>query len=89
MRRILGSRVDKVLGVAREFVQMGQRAGVFDRELDPTHVVLTVASAHFLPFAMEEIVERFTGTGPEHVAFVGARTVAIREQVRRMLGARR
>jgi TetR/AcrR family transcriptional regulator len=89
MREILGARVDTVLAAAREFVRAGQREGVFDRELDPTHVVLTVVSAHFLPFAMEEIVERFAGTVPEHAAFIGARTVAVREQLRRMLGVRR
>lgn len=89
MRQILGTRIDKVLFAAREFVRTGQREGVFDRELDPTHVVLTLVGAHFLPFAMEEIVERFAGTPPEHAAFVGSRTVAVREQIRRMLGARR
>lgn len=89
MREILGDNVDMVLGAAREFVRAGQREGVFDRELDPTHVVLTLVSAHFLPFAIEDIVERFAGTAPSHTAFVGARTVAVREQVRRMLGARR
>ena len=89
MREILGSKVDKVLAAARDLVRAGQREGVFDPELDPTHVVLTVVGAHFLPFAMEEIVERFAGTPPAHPAFVGARTVAVREQMRRMLGARR
>lgn len=89
MPELLGTRVDTVLGAARELVREGQRTGVFDRELDPTHVVLTVVGAHFLPFAMEEIVARFTGTQPMHVAFVASHTVAVREQVRRMLGARR
>lgn len=89
MREILGAKVDKVLSTAREFIRAGQREGVFDRELDPTHVVLTIAGAHFLPFAVEDIVHRFTGALPAHPAFVGARTVAVREQVRRMLGARR
>lgn len=89
MREILGARVDKVLAAARELVQTGQREGVFDRELDPTHVVLTIVGAHFLPFAMEDIVERFAGTPPTHPAFVGSRTVALREQVRRLLVARR
>jgi len=89
MRDKLGAKVDAMLGIARDFVRAGQREGVFDRELDPTHVVLTLLGAHFLPFAIEEIVERFAGTPPAHAAFVGSRTVAVREQVRRMLGARR
>jgi hypothetical protein len=41
MREIPGAKVDVVLGAAREFVRAGQREGVVDRELDPTHVVLT------------------------------------------------
>ena len=89
MREILGAKLDVLLAAAREFVQAGQREGVFDRELDPTQVVLTLIGAHFLPFAVEDLVERFAGTRPSHAAFIGARTVAIREQVRRMLGARR
>lgn len=89
MREILGSKIDALLSSAREFVRIGQGQGVFDRELDPTHVVLTIAGAHFIPFAVEDIVHRFTGAVPAHPAFVGARTVAIREQVRRMLGVRK
>ena len=88
MQHALRAQVDAQLEAAREFVRAGQREGVFDRELDPTHVVLTVVSAVFLPFALEEMVERFAGTLPRHPAFVGARTVAIREQLRRMLGVR-
>ena len=89
MREILAPKVDAVLGAGRELVRAGQREGVFDRELDPTHVVLTLVGAHFLPFAIEDIVERFAGTRPSHAAFIGARTVAVREQITRMLGARR
>ena len=88
-RQILGAKIDSALDAARYFVREGQREGSFDRELDPTHVVLTVVAGHFLPFAMEEIVQRFAGTRPEHAAFLGTRTVAMREQVRRMLVARR
>jgi len=89
MRSILGSRIDAALVAGRDFVRAGQRDGTFDRELDPTHVVLTIVAGHFLPFAMEEIVHRFAGTMPQHPGFVGARTVAIREQVRRILLGRR
>lgn len=89
MRQLLESKGGPMLAAAREFVRAGQRENVFDRELDPTHVVLTVIGAHFLPFAMEDLVERFAGTPPSHAAFVGARTIAVREQLRRMLGARR
>jgi len=89
MREILGTKIDTLLAAAREFVRTGQRKGVFDRELDPTHVVLTLVGAHFLPFAIEDLVERFAGVRPAHAAFIGARTVAIREQVRRMLGVPR
>lgn len=86
MKRILAGKVDMVLDAGRAFVRAGQRDGFFDRELDPTHVVLTVVGALFMPFAIEEAVQRFAGTTPSHPAFVGTRTVAIREQLRRMLG---
>ncbi len=89
MHEILGTKIDALLNAAREFVRTGQREGAFDRELDPTQVVLTLVGAHFLPFAIEDLVERFAGTRPSHAAFVGARTVAVREQVRRLLGAHR
>jgi TetR/AcrR family transcriptional regulator len=83
-----GTKVGGALAAARTFVRAGQREGVFDRELDPTHVVLSVVGSCFLPFAMADIVDRFAGTRPDHPAFIGARTVAMREQLRRMLRVR-
>jgi AcrR family transcriptional regulator len=88
MGQILGPKIDLVLETARDFVRAGQREGVFARELEPTQVVLTLVGAHFLPFAVVDIVERFAGTPPHHRAFVSARAVAVREQVRRLLGVR-
>jgi len=88
VRAPFGKKVEAALAAARAFVRAGQREGVFDRDLDPTHVVLSVIGSCFLPFAMEDIVERFAGTRPDHAAFIGARTVAMREQLRRMLRVR-
>ncbi|MBS2017598.1 MAG: TetR/AcrR family transcriptional regulator [Deltaproteobacteria bacterium] len=88
-KALVGPKIDRVLEASRALVRAGQRAGVFDRGLDPTHVVLTLVGAHFLPFALDDVVERFAGAPPHHAAFVSARTVALRDQVRRILGVRR
>jgi TetR/AcrR family transcriptional regulator len=86
---IVGQVIERVLGAARAFVEKGQREGVFDRDLDPSHVVLSLVGSYFLPFSMEGIVERFMGTKPGHPGFTSGRIVASREQLRRMLGVRR
>jgi TetR/AcrR family transcriptional regulator len=85
---VVGKGIESVLGAARAFVQKGQREGVFDRDLDASHVVLSLVGVYFLPFSMEEIVERFMGTKPGHAGFTSGRVVAAREQLRRMLGVR-
>lgn len=81
----LGAEIDLVLDAARMMIVQGQREGVFDRDLDPTHVIITLVGVHFMPFAIGDVMERFAGTQPSHPAFISARTVAVRDQVRRLL----
>lgn len=85
MAELFGAKIDAILEAARHLIRAGQRDGVFDRDVDPTHVVVTLIGLHFLPFALDDIMERFAGTQPSHPSFVGARAIAVREQVRRLL----
>lgn len=81
----LSAEIDLVLDAARMMIVQGQREGIFDRDLDPTHVIITLVGVHFMPFAIGDVIERFAGAEPSHPAFISARTVAVRDQVRRLL----
>jgi hypothetical protein len=82
MKGGLGRTVNDVLAASLEFAKGGQREGVFNPELDPTHLIVTMIGIHFMPFAIGEIVEKFTGTSPFHASFVEERKAAVRMQVR-------
>ena len=73
MRESLGRTVNDVLAATLEFAKAGQREGVFNPDADLTHVVVSMIGIHFMPFALGEIVERFTGTSPFHASFVEER----------------
>jgi TetR/AcrR family transcriptional regulator len=81
--KLLGTVLAVLEGGAR-FVAMGQREGVFV-EGDPKQLVLTALGAHLLPFAVVQLVERFSGVDPFSAAFVEARRAALRRQVRDMI----
>jgi len=85
MRERLGRTVNDVLAAALEFARAGQREGVFNPELDATQAIVSLIGVHFMPFAIGEIIERFTGNAPFQAAFVEERKVAVREQVRLMI----
>jgi AcrR family transcriptional regulator len=82
MKEGLGRTVNDVLAASLEFAKAGQREGVFNPDLDPTHLIVTMIGIHFMPFVIGDIVERFAGTSPFHAAFVEERKTAVRMQVR-------
>ena len=82
MKEGLGRTVNDVLAASLEFAKSGQREGVFNPALDPTHLIVTMIGIHFMPFVIGDIVEKFTGTSPFHAAFVEERKAAVRMQVR-------
>jgi AcrR family transcriptional regulator len=82
MKSGLGRTINDVLAASLEFAKAGQREGVFNSELDPTHLIVTMIGIHFMPFVIGDIVEKFTGTSPFHAAFVEERKSAVRAQVR-------
>jgi AcrR family transcriptional regulator len=82
MKEGLGRTVNDVLAASLEFAKAGQREGVFNPDLDPTHLIVTMIGIHFMPFVIGDIVEKFTGTSPFHAAFVEERKAAVRMQVR-------
>ncbi len=81
--KLLGT-VLMVLEGGTAFIEMGQREGVFVAG-DPKQLVLTALGAHVLPFAIVQLVERYVGVDPFSPAFVEARRVALRTQVRDMI----
>jgi TetR/AcrR family transcriptional regulator len=81
--KILGNVV-LVLEGGAAFVKAGQEAGAFV-EGDPKQIVLTALGAHFLPFAIGHLVEKYVGMDPFDPRFVAQRRVALREQVRNMI----
>src|SRR5690606_2437597 len=85
MRERLGRAVNDVLAAAVEFARAGQRAGEFAADMDATQMIVTLMGVHFMPFAVGDVVERFTGTSPFRAAFVEERRAAVREQIRRMV----
>jgi AcrR family transcriptional regulator len=89
MKESLGRTVNDVLAASLEFAKAGQREGVFNPELDPTHVIVSMVGIHFIPFVIGDTVERFTGTSPFHPAFLEDRKAAVRMQVRDLVLARK
>lgn len=82
MRGGLGRTVNDVLAASLEFAKAGQREGVFNADLDATHLIVSMIGIHFMPFVISDIVEKFTGTSPFHASFVAERKIAVRMQVR-------
>jgi AcrR family transcriptional regulator len=85
VRQGLGSTIQDVLVGSLEFARAGQRDGTFNRELDAQQAIVSMIGVHFMPFAIGDLIERFTGTSPFHASFVEQRKAAVREQVRQLL----
>lgn len=89
MKDSLGRTINEVLTAGLEFAKQGQRDGSFNPELDPTQLIVSLIGIHFMPFAIGDIVERFTGTSPFHASFVEDRQAAVRMQVHDLTTARK
>lgn len=84
MREHLGTTVKDILAAALEFAREGQREGVFDEKLDATQLIVSLVGIHFMPFAIPEIIEHFTGSSPFVPEFIEQRRQAVREQLQRL-----
>ena len=82
MRGGLSRTMNDILAAGLEFARAGQRAGEFNPELDAPQLIVSFVGIHFMPFAIGEVVEGFTGTSPFHPAFVRDRKLAVRTQIR-------
>jgi AcrR family transcriptional regulator len=80
----LHDHIQTVLGAAEQFLLAGQAAGVFVK-LDAKQFIVSLIGIHFMPFAVGNVVRGFIGVDPFDPAFVEARRVAVREQVRWLL----
>ncbi|HEY8041594.1 MAG TPA: TetR/AcrR family transcriptional regulator [Polyangiaceae bacterium] len=75
----LGDHIIEVLEAGAAFVRAGQADGAFV-EGDPKQIVISAIGIHFLPFALGQLVERYTGSNVFEPRFVEARRVAVRAQ---------
>jgi AcrR family transcriptional regulator len=85
MRNGMSRTINDVLAAALEFAKAGQREGVFNPDLDPTHAIVSLIGVHFMPFVIGDVIERFTGSSPFHASFIADRKIAVRDQVRSLI----
>jgi TetR/AcrR family transcriptional regulator len=83
MRGKLAERIVLVLEAGSAWLRAGQQEGAFV-EGDPRHMVLTAIGMHLLPFAIGQLVERFTGQGPFEPEFIDRRREELQQQARNM-----
>ncbi|HEX8792557.1 MAG TPA: TetR family transcriptional regulator [Polyangiaceae bacterium] len=86
MRGELAGHAVAVLEMSAAFLKAGQDAGVF-AEADPKQIMVSLLGLHFVPFALEQLFERFTGKSPFDPEFVQARRAAVRRQIRDLVMA--
>jgi AcrR family transcriptional regulator len=72
-----------LLDAATAFIRAGQAEGAFV-EGDAKQLVLTAAGAHILPFAIAQLVERYSGSSPFDPCWIQARRAALRDHLRKM-----
>lgn len=85
VRQGLGRTIQDVLVGSLEFAKAGQREGFFNPDLDASQVIVTMIGIHFMPFAIGDLIEKFSGTSPFQAAFVEQRRTAVRAQVRELI----
>lgn len=88
-RTKLVTRVVGVLESARKVLVDASGPENVDRDVDPTHAILSLLGAHLVPFALADVVERFAGMPPSHPAFAASRVIAVRDQTKRLILERR
>ena len=81
MRGVLSGHTVAVMEMSAAFIRAGQEAGVFAKA-DPKQLMVSLLGLHFVPFALEQLVEKFTGSKPFDAQFIEERRVAVRQQVR-------
>jgi AcrR family transcriptional regulator len=79
IRGKLLERILLVLEAGAMWVRAGQEEGHFV-EGDPKQILLSAIGIHFLPFALGQLVERYTGTDVFDHRFVAARKKALKKQ---------
>jgi TetR/AcrR family transcriptional regulator len=84
VRGELSGTVVGVLEMSAAFIGAGQEAGVFAKA-DPRQIMVSLVGLHFVPFALGQLVEKFTGKQPFDPQFVEERRAAVRAQVRDMV----
>ena len=87
---IRGKLLDRILLVLEAgamWIRAGQEQGAFV-EGDPKQLVLSAIGLHFLPFALGQLVEKYTGDGAFDQAFVEARRGALGGSAQTCTGAR-
>jgi len=89
MKERLTRMASDVLAASLAFAKAGQAEGAFDATRDATQIIVSLIGLHLMPFAIPDIVERFTGTSPFQAAFVEERRVALRAQVRDLIVRKR
>jgi len=85
MRDQLAMTIRAVLESSVEFARRGQQEGVFNPDIDPEHLVVSLVGVHFIPFVIDRTVESFVGRSPFDDAFIEERRRAVREQIRKLV----
>ncbi|HEY8087017.1 MAG TPA: TetR/AcrR family transcriptional regulator [Polyangiaceae bacterium] len=83
IRGKLLDRILLVLEAGAAWVHAGQEQGTFV-EGDPKQIVITAIGMHFLPFAVGNLVEKYTGKGAFDASFIEGRRAALKAQARNL-----
>ena len=83
MRGKLVERILMVLEAGAAWVKAGQQEGVFT-EGDPRQIVITALGMHFLPYAVGQLVERYTGKAPFEPESIASRREELVHQARNL-----
>jgi TetR/AcrR family transcriptional regulator len=83
MRSTLADRMLLVFEASTQWLLAGQAEGAFE-VADPRHMMLTAVGMHFLPFAIGQLVERFTGKSPFEPEFIAHHREELVRQVQRL-----